>query len=1174
MPACSMEERRISSQEPIRSSSWIFRPCHRKCLIAYGPCRPMSVLCSNPLGYKAMGAEQIERRLVAILMADIAGYSRLIGADDEGTLASLTAHHQEVVEPKVKEHRGRLVRTTGDGLLVLFASVVDALRCAIDIQRSMAERNAEVPPQRRIEFRIGINVGDIIETGGIHGDGVNVAARLEALAEVGGICVSGRVQEDAHASLDRLGVVFEDAGQHQLKNIARSVRVYRVRLQKPKNAREPILPNGPSTGPSPIGRMIETKESSVDWVAPRDQDVILEHRNAVRWRVGRTVPLQMLDGLTQRMLTGERQVVFVTGEAGIGKTTFMEMAVEQLSQHGVEPLWGHCTERFGTDEAFHPLIDALVKRCRGPGGLSILEAVRARAPTWLLQMPSFREETDRPAFQAEVFGATRERMLREFCDLMEVASANRPLVLILEDLHWSDLATLDVLSRFARADHRASVLVLASYRPGDTMIGGHPVRRMHQDLQIHKRCTELRLDGLSQAEVEQHLELRFQNDELASALSGPLFGRTQGQPLFVASLLDYYVKQQVVFEVGGTWRMGSESISQNVVPSDLIDMITHQIDRLTEDERQLLEVASVAGGEFAAALVAAGLSRDALETEHVLEALARKDSTLVLSRVAEWPDGTYSGSYCFHHILYQNVLYQRLAPGRRAQIHRRMGERLRDAYGKRTADIAPTLALHFEHGRDFANAVRYLSQAAESSAKRLGHQEAANYLTRAIGILDRAEAVDQHGPRITLLRQRSWARRSSGDLAGSVRDLQDMIACASAAGELRAEVNGLLAVSRFCLHADRRLCLQASEEALAKSHAIEDEVFRALVQGTSASTNLYLKGWSEDDAALCEKAVELTADAKDHATLIRRDGIEGLLECWRSHYQECRLAATQGKRLAREVGDVYIFVLFNVMESTALLHLGEWRQLQQEAAEALALAEKNANQPARALCLLTIAWLRVEAMDFEGARELCEQVDYAILDDNPFAFFFHRAVLAKAFVGLEDWQRALKQIEDVEHRIGADGTGLDFTIYTQFYHCFAEYCLSVGDIDQARSRASQLRDYAAPAPDRNHVALAFALLARIAVAAGDLDEARAQLCRALATLDDANLPLAAWRIYLAAAQIFECFGEASKASEYGARFDNVMRTLAANFDSEDRLRVSVLAHHERTRCPQPRGDSP
>ena len=187
---------------------------------------------STSFSGKTVNSEQIERRLMAILMADVAGYSRLIGADDEGTFAQLNAHHTELIEPKIKEHRGRIARTTGDGLLALFASVVDALRCAVEIQRAMAERNQAVPPDKRLEFRMGINVGDIIEAASIHGDGVNVAARLEALADVGGICVSDRVQEDVHGTLDRLGIAFEDAGQHQLKNIARPIRVYRVRLHQ------------------------------------------------------------------------------------------------------------------------------------------------------------------------------------------------------------------------------------------------------------------------------------------------------------------------------------------------------------------------------------------------------------------------------------------------------------------------------------------------------------------------------------------------------------------------------------------------------------------------------------------------------------------------------------------------------------------------------------------------------------------------------------------------------------------------------------------------------------------------------------------------------------------------------------------------------------------------------
>ena len=171
------------------------------------------------------------RRLAAILAADVAGYSRLIGADEGGTLERLKALRRELLDPKIAEHRGRLVKTTGDGLLVEFGSVVDALRCAVEVQREMTERNAGVPPDNRIEFRIGINVGDIVvEDGDIFGDGVNVAARLEALAEPGGICVSARVQEDAAGKLD---LAFEDIGEQQLKNIARPVRVYRVVTQAP-----------------------------------------------------------------------------------------------------------------------------------------------------------------------------------------------------------------------------------------------------------------------------------------------------------------------------------------------------------------------------------------------------------------------------------------------------------------------------------------------------------------------------------------------------------------------------------------------------------------------------------------------------------------------------------------------------------------------------------------------------------------------------------------------------------------------------------------------------------------------------------------------------------------------------------------------------------------------------
>src|SRR5258707_107864 len=170
--------------------------------------------------------QPFERRLAAILATDVAGDSRLIGADEEGTLDRLKAHRRELVDPKIKEHRGRIVKTSGDGMLAEFPSVVDAVRCAVEIQRGMVDRNAEIPEDKRIAFRIGINLGDIIVDGDdIYGDGVNIAARLEALAEPGGICISRVVRDQIR---DKLQYPFEDMGEQSVKNIARPVRAYAI----------------------------------------------------------------------------------------------------------------------------------------------------------------------------------------------------------------------------------------------------------------------------------------------------------------------------------------------------------------------------------------------------------------------------------------------------------------------------------------------------------------------------------------------------------------------------------------------------------------------------------------------------------------------------------------------------------------------------------------------------------------------------------------------------------------------------------------------------------------------------------------------------------------------------------------------------------------------------------
>jgi TolB-like protein/class 3 adenylate cyclase len=232
-----------------------------------------------------MGERRVERRLAAILLADVVGYSRLVGDDEEGTLERLRVLRRTLADPKVKEHRGRVVRTMGDGLLVEFASVVDAVRCAVDVQREMALRNADVPSDRRIEFRIGINLGDIIKDGrDVYGDGVNVAARLEALAPPGGICVSRVVRDQVR---DKLGFGFDDRGEHQVKNIARPVRVFDVNMAGDTMAltpdpRAPLpLPDKPSIAVLPFENMSGDPEQ--EYFASGMVEEIITALSRIRW---------------------------------------------------------------------------------------------------------------------------------------------------------------------------------------------------------------------------------------------------------------------------------------------------------------------------------------------------------------------------------------------------------------------------------------------------------------------------------------------------------------------------------------------------------------------------------------------------------------------------------------------------------------------------------------------------------------------------------------------------------------------------------------------------------------------------------------------------------------------------------------------------------------------------
>ena len=451
--------------------------------------------------------------------------------------------------------------------------------------------------------------------------------------------------------------------------------------------------------------------------------------------VGREAELARLHACHGRAINGHRQLVFVTGEPGIGKTALVDAFLSQIAvSKGVRIGRGQCVEHYGAGEAYLPVLEALGRLGRQSGD-RLVQILKQHAPTWLTQLPSLLADGEVEAVQRRARGATRDRMLRELVEALDTLSVDEPLVVVLEDLHWSDASTIDLLATLARRRESARLLVLATYRPADVVASAHPVISVKRELEVHGQCEEMPLEFLDVTAVREYLARRFPEHGFPSDLAAVLHRNTGGNPLFVVNTIDDLIAQGRMRVVGETWQL-SAPVKDVVAeaPETLWQMVDRQVERLTPDEQAMLAVASVSGVEFSAAVAAAD-AIDASEGERRCDALARRGRLLRATGVAEWPDGTVAGRYAFIHVLYQHVLYARVPITRRVGLHLRTAERLERAYGPRAGEIAGELAVHFEHGRDFERATQYRREGAESALRQHAYHEAAEHARRALALL-------------------------------------------------------------------------------------------------------------------------------------------------------------------------------------------------------------------------------------------------------------------------------------------------------------------------------------------------------------------------------------------------------------------------------------------------------
>jgi DNA-binding winged helix-turn-helix (wHTH) protein len=396
-----------------------------------------------------------------------------------------------------------------------------------------------------------------------------------------------------------------------------------------------------------------------------------------RGLVGRETALAQMQDWLRRAMGGERQVVFVTGEAGIGKTTLVEAFLQSVRRDS--NVWvgqGQCLEQYGAGEAYLPVLEAVSRLCQEPGRAGLVGLVRRHAPTWLQQMPWLIDEADRENLQREVIGATRERMLREMAEALEALTSETPLALVLEDLHWSDYSTLDLVSYLARRSKPARLLLVATYRPVEVALSEHPLKGVKQELQARRQCEELPLEYLSQKAIGEYLSRRFPQHEFPSAFAAMLHERTEGNPFFLVNAVDYLEAEGLIAERDGRSRLTVALAELELAaPENIRQMIEKQIERLDRGQQRVLEVAAVAGAEFPAAAIAVGSEQGLADVEEQCEELDRRRLFLRTTGVSTLPNGIVTARYGFIHTLYQEVVYQRVAAGRRVRLHKLIGER-------------------------------------------------------------------------------------------------------------------------------------------------------------------------------------------------------------------------------------------------------------------------------------------------------------------------------------------------------------------------------------------------------------------------------------------------------------------------------------------------------------------
>lgn len=770
--------------------------------------------------------------------------------------------------------------------------------------------------------------------------------------------------------------------------------------------------------------------------------------------IGRAAALDRLARAWQAASHGRRQIVWIAGEPGIGKTTLIENFAARLGPAAVAR--GHCVESYGAGEPYLPVLEGLAAACRIDPALADL--LRTVAPTWLLQLPWLCTPAERDALRRELAGVGPERMLREFGELLDRGTKQRPLLLVTEDLHWSDRATLQLLDYLARRRGPSQLMWLASFRLAEVVALDHPLNPLRHELRLHGLCEEIVLDPFSETEVAAyvgHLSPVLAADE---DFVRTLHARTDGVPLFVASVLKEAAGDDAAAVPGPDAARHAASVA---IPENLVAIIDRAIARLPALERNLLSAAAVCGTEFRAGTVARMLECDAADVAHMCGQLAREQLLLVTPGTDVDTD---DAPYAFRHALYRQVVYERLAPIARTQWHARAGLALEQEQASGVAVAPGELAMHFGRGRQPLAALRHTVVAAQAALQQHAIEACLAFTARAAPLVEQAPA----GP-----------ERDAADFAAhTLRGVAAVHAAGMGADARDAFQRAYALLDRQELHPLRGLLLHGYGFLL----SLRAEYAQALAVAGRTEALPH----AQDDSALQLAAGIIRAEV---------DLLQGRPRAACAGAEDA-LGAVVSLPAAPDlvsVADPQVALLG--MLGMELVHLGQVEDALARLAQARERALRLREPMARLVALWYEALVAVRLCDTQGVARTADAMD-ALADEHDLAQgraarrWFRGWAEARSGRALEGWRRIREAYEE-NTRLGMLSGGSEVLGYA------AEALLLAGDLAGAQRELDDALRAAQVQGERVYLPQLHLLQSAIAAGRGDGAGARAAVQRAL-----------------------------------------------------------------------------